>query len=94
MSTSTASVVNVALTLRDLQWLVMTDVLTSTLLNVHASDDAMDMNADAAERLYFVHYSQEEQDALRARLRALLPPETPLVFASPQFPASTSALPS
>lgn len=92
--TSSATILNVTLTARDIQWLVMADVLTSTLLNVHASDDAMEMNADAAERLYFVHYSQEEQDALRARLRALLPTESPLVFASPQFPASTTALPS
>lgn len=91
---STASILNVPLTLRDLQWLVMTDVLTSTLLNPHASDDAMEMNADAAERLYIVHYTAEEQDALRARLRALLPPESPLVFAQPQFPASINALPS
>ena len=95
MSASTASIVSVPLTLRDLQWLVLADVMTATLVNPRTPDDAIEMNVDATERYYALHYTEEEQTALRARLREFLPADSPLVFVSPQLPfASSATLPS
>ena len=91
MTSSAASIVSVPLTLRDLQWLVLADVLTATLVNPRTPDDAIEMNVDATERYYALHYTEEEQTALRERLRAFLPPDSPLVFVPPQFPLTSAA---
>ena len=89
--TSQSSIVNVPLTSRDIQWLAVVDVMIASLLDPHVSDDKVDMNADAVERMYTLHYSQEEAFALRERIRALLPRDAPMTFIPPQFPVLSTA---
>ena len=92
---STVSIVNVPLTARDIQWLAVVDVMIASLLDGAISDEQVDLNAEAVERMYMLHDSSEEACALRDRIRALLPRDAPLTFVAPQFPlASVATLPS
>ena len=91
-STST-SIQNVPLTTRDVQWLTALDAAISTLINPRATDADVEFNLDAVEHLYIFHYSRDEALALRDRLHALLPSDTPMRFTVPELVAiSTSTL--
>ena len=87
-STSTA-IQNIPLTTRDVQWLTALDAAISTLLSPHATDDEVEHNMDALEYLYVLHYSYDEALALRNRLHAILPADTPMRFTTPELVAAS-----
>lgn len=65
---------------RDVQWLAAMMTIGATLVNPMTSDDDLAHNFDALYVLFDRHYSGTEGEALTARLRALLPTETPVQF--------------
>ena len=82
----------VPLTTRDVQWLAVVDVVIAALLDPTSSDHALEVNIEGVEQLYMLHYSSEEAFALRTRLRALIPDNSPVLFVPPQLPASFTTL--
>ena len=86
---TSSSIVNVPMTGRDLQWLSALDAAISTLLHPEATDDELEFNLNAVEVLYVLHYSRDEALALRDRMHALLPADTPMRFSAPQFVAAS-----
>lgn len=87
--TSTSTILAVPLSVRDLQWLSALDAAISTLINPGATEEQVEFNIDAVEHLYDFHYSRDEALALRKRLHALLPPETPMRFHDPTLLATS-----
>lgn len=88
---STTTIQNVPLTTRDVQWLALVDVMVATLLDRNADPEHVDMNLDAIALFYHHYYSHTEANALRDKLRALLPPDAPLTFVQPQLFAASNA---
>ena len=86
---TSSSIVSVPITVRDAQWLSALDAAISTLLSPTATDDEFEHNMNAIEVLYAFHYSRDEALALRNRLHAILPTDTPMRFTTPELVAAS-----
>lgn len=73
------------LSARDAQFLVVLQSTYAAYIHalVSGDDRPLDRNEDARDRLFLTHYSPDEANALAERVRALLPADSVLIFATP-----------
>lgn len=89
---TTTSQLTLMLSVRDVQCVTVMLEMCATLLAPHAKPEDVQGNYDALEDLFDDYYSGTEWDALRKRLWALLPDDSPLTFTDPRLmhmPGST-----